>query len=272
MDGAITRYIYDGDQVICETDGSGTITAKYVYGAGIDEVVTMQRGGSAYFYHYDGLGNVSDITDGAGSIVESYSYDAYGNSSDTSSVGNPYLFNGRRFDAETGLYYYRARYYDSEIGRFLQVDPIGYIGGMNLYVYCSNNPVNFIDVFGLFHFGKRPLTGAPWIPGASSNPIDDYFNTEVSHEHGFFDDGSGKNIGFGPEGRFSEDATGKGYRYDDKHYDDDLIREALKNIEDGDYSLLGIGGKKKNNCQDWADRLRSEYDRLRKQEEGVKGK
>jgi len=68
---------------------------------------------------------------------------------DSSIIGNPYMFTGRRFDSETGLYYYRARYYDPYIGRFLQTDPIGYYGGLNLYTYVDNNPVNWIDPWGL---------------------------------------------------------------------------------------------------------------------------
>ena len=162
VDGEITKYIYDGDQVIFETDSAGVITAKYVYGAGIDEVVTMQRGGSIYFYHYDGLGNVSDITDAIGSVVESYSYDAYGNSLDSSSVGNPYLFNGRRFDTETGLYNYRARYYDPEIGRFLQTDPLGYYDNVNLYSCVNNNSLNWVDPFGLCGQGIKDWFKERW--------------------------------------------------------------------------------------------------------------
>jgi hypothetical protein len=117
-----------------------------------------------------------------------------------------------------------------------------------------------VDPWGLFRFEKRPLSGLPWIPGASSNPIDDAFNTEISHEHGFFEDGSNDNIGFGPNGRFSEDPSNKGYRSGSEHYDDAIMREALKNMNDGAYSNLPW---KKNNCQDWAERLRGEYNKIK---------
>lgn len=142
---------------------------------------------------------------------------------------------------------------------------------MNLFRYVGNNPVNFVDPLGLFYFGNRPLSDgkAPWFPVGSSNPIDNYFNTELSHEHGFFEDGTGDNIGFGPVGRFSEDPTGKDYRYDNKHYDDNLMREALEHVKDGGYSNKPW---KKNNCQDWAERLRKEYERLRRERERNKVK
>jgi RHS repeat-associated protein len=65
-------------------------------------------------------------------------------------IGNPYVFTGRRFDLETGLYYYRARYYNPHIGRFLQTDPVGYGDGINWYSYCGNNPINYLDPSGLF--------------------------------------------------------------------------------------------------------------------------
>ncbi|MFC1780814.1 RHS repeat-associated core domain-containing protein [Planctomycetota bacterium] len=73
-------------------------------------------------------------------------------------TGNPYMFTGRRFDLETGLYFYRARYYNPYIGRFLQVDPVGQ--GMNLYAYCGNNPVNYIDPSGLV---EQVVTGRYWV-------------------------------------------------------------------------------------------------------------
>jgi RHS repeat-associated protein len=107
--------------------------------------------GNTFYYHFDGLGSVVALSDVNSVIVErySYSYDVFGKPSNTSDVNNPYLFTGRRYDPEAGLYYYRARYYDYYLGRFLQPDLIGYDDGLNLYTYCGNNPLNWIDPWGL---------------------------------------------------------------------------------------------------------------------------
>jgi RHS repeat-associated protein len=103
-----------------------------------------------YYYHYDALGSVVALSDADGDTVQVYEYDVYGQvAASDANHPNPFLFTGRRFDTETGLYYYRARYYNASIGRFLQTDPIGYEGGTNWYMYCTNNPWNALDPFGL---------------------------------------------------------------------------------------------------------------------------
>ena len=148
--GQTKRYIYDGEDILLEYDGANVLQARYTHGPGIDEPIAVTKGGATFFYHQDGLGTVTDLTDSAGAIAKSYAYDAYGTILESpGTLEQPYTYTGREFDAESGLYYYRARYYDPMVGRFNSADPIGLFGGMNLYRYVSNNPAGLKDVWGL---------------------------------------------------------------------------------------------------------------------------
>ena len=145
VDGFSTRYLYDGPHVIAEYDGNNNLLRKYIYGPGIDQPVCMIEvadSNAVYYYHFDALGSVVALSDTAGDTIQTYEYSVFGQVAvEDANHPNPYMFAGRRFDIEIGLYFNRARYYNPYTGRFLQMDPIGYGGGMNLYAYCANRPV-----------------------------------------------------------------------------------------------------------------------------------
>jgi RHS repeat-associated protein len=145
-----TNYLYDGDKDVEELNASGTILARYTQGPTMDEPLAESRSSATSFYEADGLGSITSLTNGSGTVVESYTYNAFGNlTASSGTISNPFQYTGRDFDPETGLLDYRARYYDPTAGRFLSEDPLGLKGGGNFYIYASNSPTNLIDPLGL---------------------------------------------------------------------------------------------------------------------------
>lgn len=150
VNGVTTRYLVHAGQVAMELNASGGIVAEYTYYAGTDRPHGMRRGGVQYFYVQDAQGNVIGLLNASGAVVEAYEYTPQGVLvGGGGAVTNPYRYKGREWDAEAGLYYMRARYYDPVTSRFVSEDPIGLEGGINPYVFVSGDPVNYSDPSGL---------------------------------------------------------------------------------------------------------------------------
>ncbi len=161
VNGSSTRYVYDGEDIALEYDGTNTFVSRYSHGPGTDQPLAVQRAGVGFFYyHVDHQGSIVNLTDSNGLIANSYLYDAYGRMLTLSeTILQPFTYTGREFDAESGLYFYRARYYDPQTGRFLSEDPIGFAGGdQNFYRFALNNPANFVDPSGDRWF-PNPIAG-----------------------------------------------------------------------------------------------------------------
>jgi RHS repeat-associated protein len=165
---ATSVYAYDGDNLVEETTAAGAVVARYVQTQNIDEPLAMLRSSATSYYHADGLGSVTSLSNVAGALAQTYMFDSFGKQTASSgSLTNPFLYTGREFDTETSLYFYRARYYDQSTGRFLTEVPITFTGGIDFYSYVHNNPVNLFDPTGM----QEPVTGPSPSPGPGPSPV-----------------------------------------------------------------------------------------------------
>jgi RHS repeat-associated protein len=165
-----TRYVYAGWQRIADYDGiTGMLENRYVYGGGLDEpLIVVSSAGVLTYLHADRLGSIIATTDSTGTVTNQSKYSPFG---ENAPLGTTFGFTSQRYDAETGLYYCKRRHYSPPIGRFLQPDPIGYIGGdLNIFSYVRNDPCNNVDPFGLQTAGQQPGSGDPGTGGTGTAP------------------------------------------------------------------------------------------------------
>jgi RHS repeat-associated protein len=151
------RY-YDGAQCYLRTDGGGSTLDWTVWGPTPDEVIARNVSGAWQYYHQDQINSVYAVTNSGGSVLERYLYDAFGapdvrdanwNTRTSTAIDNPWLFTGQEWRADIQLANYKARWYQPTLGRFLQTDPVRFdAGDINLYRYCKNNPIDFVDPNG----------------------------------------------------------------------------------------------------------------------------
>ena len=153
VNGVKTIFLYNhNNRLIAEADESGNITTEYLYRGKILMAKTDPATGSLYFYLNARLSTPVMMTDESNTLVWEAMYRPFGEATVNphSTVVNNLRFPGQYYDEETGLHYNYHRYYDPRTGRYLRPDPIGLEGGINLFTYVSNNPVNKTDPKGLW--------------------------------------------------------------------------------------------------------------------------
>jgi RHS repeat-associated protein len=162
VNGIATRFFYDSANILQERNDDGSVGASFLPGLRLDAMYGRTKGVVKTEYLTNKSGTTIGITDAAGNLVTCYSHEPYGKSTQTGAADdNSRAFTGREDDA-TGLLYYRARYYDPASGRFISEDPIGVFGGLNLYRYLDNDPINFTDPSGLLLFDEAGRYATQW--------------------------------------------------------------------------------------------------------------
>jgi RHS repeat-associated protein len=159
-------YLGEGQEIHRESRQSGQ--RFYTHGSGVDEHLSVSwsdsSGSHSNYYVANALGSIRQVVDGNGQTVNQYRYTAFGKMKQVQeAIDNTYTYTGREWDADAGLYYYRARWYDPDVGRFMSEDPIGLKGGdANVFKYVGNNPINSIDPLGeAVYTCERPLANVP---------------------------------------------------------------------------------------------------------------
>lgn len=260
IDGQVVeRYLWqDLTTLLATYDGAGNLKQRYEYVLGHTPSKYTQ-GGETYYILTDHLGSPRVITDASGGVVKRIDYDAYGNVIHDSNPHHslPFGFAGGLYDADTGLIRFGYRDYDPDSGRWTARDPIGFAGGdWNLYGYVLNDPINWIDRTGLASIGSRPLN--MWVP---ENGVGNMRHDQIWYDDGGYPSNSGflDDNNIGPDTAYSR--SDYSFYRDKNKYNDALMREAERNVQKAWNQDWGLW----NNCQDYVDAVRREYERLARQ-------
>ncbi len=263
------RFMYDSEgHLIGEYDRNNTLRQETVW-LGDTPIAVLKKNAQGqyqtFYVHADHLNTPRAILDQQNRTVWKWNSNAFGQGlpeEDPDGDGTTFEYNsrypGQYYDRETGLHYNIHRDYDPSTGRYVEADPIGLEGGLNLYGYVGGNPLSYTDPLGLAQIGSRPLD-FDWLPGNGSGLLRHdqiwYDDKQSPDNSGFFDDDSIR----ADRGHTRDEFD---FSRDPRIYDDSLMREAEKNIRknwDMDWRL------RRNDCQDYGDAARREYDRLLQQ-------
>jgi RHS repeat-associated protein len=224
----LVEYVYDGMTVIQERNSNNVPVVTYTRGTdlsgtpqgagGIGGLLARTDSGGSSYYHTDGNGNVTMLVNGAGGMVAKYLYDSYGNTLGmwgTLTSANTYRYASKEIDLKSGQYYYGYRYYQPNLQRWLNRDPIAEAGGIDLYKFVGNSPINWIDPFG--------LEGGPGEGEEGGG--------------GYGDDGEGYGGGFGKYGGYPSESPG-GVPYNNGSVEDQVAAFIYMRLAEGDTLVL----------------------------------
>jgi RHS repeat-associated protein len=156
--GVTNAYSYDGLNPV-------KVNSDFLLGGqSLDERYARINSGGTTSYLTDALGSTLTLINASAATTASYSYEPNGKTTKTGSDDTPMQFTGRDNDGASNLYYYRARYYSPQLGRFISQDPIRFAGGINSYAYADGDPISEIDPLGLSGYGGTGLVNRPLPP------------------------------------------------------------------------------------------------------------